>query len=392
MATISENGAAPRWGGPRRRALKLGAQLVSRFSAAAHHVGLFRETSSSAGIPGLTGPRVLHVEVGGRPYLMVKALPGQVLADFVEHTDRLAAGMRVDRVRITERAHGVFRVDINPPDPLAEGRPLGAPIGSGMWPISFGVLENGSELRESLVDCGHLAAQGQTRSGKTRWVYGLLGQLAGAAQIEIAGIDPTGKLLGPWQDTPQGSVICADSAYEVMERASRQLVDDMRDRIRAIPRDLDVLPVSREFPLRLVVLEEWANALTIASIAKGKAKGLDTELGRNVQMLLAEGHKVGYRCLLLTQRMDGTLVGTFNRDNISHRVSFRTASKDGLKLLHEHIDDITAEQHATEDPGIALVQAPSMPLARLRAHTIASYSDYLGRIDAVQHAAWTTAS
>ena len=242
------------------------------------------------------------------------------------------------------------------------------------------------------MDCGHLAAQGQTRSGKTRWVYGLLGQLAGAAQIEIAGIDPTGKLLGPWQDTPQGSVICADSAYEVMERASRQLVDDMRDRIRAIPRDLDVLPVSREFPLRLVVLEEWANALTIASIAKGKAKGLDTELGRNVQMLLAEGHKVGYRCLLLTQRMDGTLVGTFNRDNISHRVSFRTASKDGLKLLHEHIDDITAEQHATEDPGIALVQAPSMPLARLRAHTIASYSDYLGRIDAVQHAAWTTAS
>jgi S-DNA-T family DNA segregation ATPase FtsK/SpoIIIE len=187
-------------------------------------------------------------------------------------------------------------------------------------------------------------------------------------------------------------VICADSDYDAMERASRVLVEDMRSRIREIPRHLDVLPVSREFPLRLVVLEEWANALTIASIAKGKAKGLDTELGRNVQMLLAEGHKVGFRCLLLMQRMDAALIGSFNRDNISHRISHRTASKDGLKLLHEHIDDITAERHATEDPGIALVQAPGIPLARLRAHTIASYSDYLDRIDTARNAAWNTAA
>lgn len=380
MATISVNGAVPKWGGPRRRALQLGAQLAQRFSAAAYHVGLFRETTSAAGIPGLAGPQVTHVDLGDRPYLMVRMLPGQVLDDFAAHADRLAHGMQVERIRITQRSYCLLRVDINPPDPLAEGRPLGEPVSSAMWPISFGVLEDGSELRESLVNCGHLAAQGQTRSGKTRWVYGLLGQLAGAAQIEIAGIDPTGKLLGPWQDTPQGSVICADSAYEAMERTSRQLVEDMRDRIRAIPRDLDVLPVTREFPLRVVVLEEWANVLTIAAIAKGKAKGLDTELGRNVQMLLAESHKAGYRCLLLTQRMEATLIGAFNRDNISHRFSFRTASREGLKMLHEGVPDDVVVAHMTADPGIALVQAPTVPLARLRAPIVASYSDYLHRV------------
>src|SRR5690606_12648674 len=106
-------------------------------------------------------------------------------------------------------------------------------------------------------------------SGKSRWLYGVLSQLAGASHVQISGIDPTAKLLGPWQGTSQGSLICTDAGYDAMEKTSADLVADMRQRIQAIPEDLDYLPVNRENPLRLVVLEEWANVLTIASIAKG---------------------------------------------------------------------------------------------------------------------------
>lgn len=392
MATISVNGAAPKWGGPRRRALKEAGMLADRFMAAARHVGLFRETTSAAGIPGLAGPQVIHVELGDRPYLMVRILSGQLMDDFVGQAERLAAGMRVDRVRITQRARGYLKVELDPEDPLGVDVPVADPIASGVWPIEFGRLETGKILAESLVNCGHLAVQGQTGSGKSRWLYGVLSQLAGASQVQVSGIDPTAKLLGPWQGTSQGSLICTDASYEAMEATSADLVADMRRRISAIPEDLDYLPVSRENPLRVIVLEEWANALTIASVAKGKAKGLDTDLGKNVQMLLAEGRKAGFRILMVSQRMEANLIGAFNRDNVSHRFSFRVFSKEGMRMLHEGIPDDVAAAHMTADPGIALVQAPTIPLARLRAPTVSSYSEYRNRVLAAHNAAWNTAA
>lgn len=354
MATVTINGAAPKRGGSRRQIIEQATQLAQKFSAAATNSGLYKEFTSAAGCSGLTGPTVTHVDLGDRPYLMVRASPAQLLSDYLDQHERLAEGLSVPRVRITQRAHGIIRIDLNPPDPLVNDVDQADTLASGLWPVQFGALENGAMLRESLVDCGHLAAQGQTRGGKTRWAYGVLGQLAGARDIEIAGIDPTAKLLGPWSGHPQGSDrLTADSSYDAMEQTASELVSDMRERIRSIPRHLDTLPIGRDFPLRLVVLEEWSNALTLAGIAKNKAKGLDTDLGKYVQILLAESHKAGYRLLTMAQRFDAGVVGSLNRDNISHRFSFRTASKDGLKMLHESIEDFTADEHSVAQPGIA---------------------------------------
>lgn len=391
-ATISVDGAAPKWGGPRRRAVKQASRLSNQFAAAAQHLGLFRETTSAAGIPGLVGPQVIHAEMGVRPYLMVKLASGQTPADYVAGADRLAAGMRVERVRITERARGYIKVEINPEDPLGVAVPAADPISSGTWAIEFGRLETGKILAESLLDAGHLAAQGQTGSGKSRWLYGVLSQLAGASHVQISGIDPTGKLLGPWEGTEQGSLISTSATYADQEDISDRLVTDMRARIAAIPRHLDYLPVSKEHPLRVVVLEEWGNVLVNAGLAQNKSKGLDTRLGKNVQMLLAEGRKAGIRIVLATQRMEANLVGALNRDNISHRFSFRVLSKEAVKFLHEGISDDIAAAHTTAQPGIALVQAPNIPLARLRAPTIASYSDYLERVESACYGVQITAA
>lgn len=393
MATVTINGAAPKRGGSRRADTRYAALLARKFADAAAHAGLCREFTSAAGCGGLSSPTVIHVDLGDAPYLMVRMLSGQLISDFAEQRDRLAEGLSAASIGLTQRAHGILRIDLNPADPLVSHVQQADPVASGLWPVQFGALESGAMLEEPLSDCGHLAGQGQTRSGKTRWTYGVLGQLVGARDVEIAGIDPTGKLLGPWSGHPQGSDrITADSSYAAMERTAAGLVDDMRERIKAIPRNRDALPLGREFPLRLVVLEEWSNALTLAAIEKNKAKGIDTDLGRWVQILLAESHKAGYRLLLLAQRFDASVVGSLNRDNISHRFSFRTASKDGLKMLHEHIDDETAEAQSTAAPSVALAQTPSVALQRMRAAHVASYEDYLRKIDAGNHGAVNTAA
>lgn len=379
---LTVNGTAPNVGAvPRRQYEHRANKLARNWSSAMDIAGLAREFTTASGSSGIDSPRVAHIDLGEFPYLMVRIPSGRLLADFEEAHDRIATALGCTRLQFVRRGQSFLKVYLDPPDPLTEQVSAPQGVDSGLWPVEFGRLENGQRLTESLFDAGHLAAQGQTRSGKSRWVMSVLSQLTTASHLEIAGIDPTAKLLGPWHDHPSGSHIAATSDYAEIERVTKQLVQEMRERIAAIPRNQDKLTPSREYPLRLVVLEEWANVLTLASIAKNKAKGLDTEVGKHVQMLLAESHKAGYRILMLSQRMDGSLVGGFNRDNFSHRFSFRTASREGLKMLHEGVGDLVALRHRIERPAVSLVETPEQPLQRMRAHEMPSYEQYLKSVD-----------
>lgn len=391
MSTVSVDGTAPCGRSPRREALRTATRYANRFAAAVS--ALHRDTVSASGIPGVSGPQVTHVELGRSPYIMVRLLPGQMPSDVEQLADRIACALAVRRIRVTERIPGTVRIDLNPPPEFAnDPHAMPSPLDNGLFQVEFGQTPTGTILRESLVDTGHLASQGQTGSGKTRWSYSVLAQLSGARHVVIDGIDPTGKLLGPWENHAQTGLICGTSEYEAMEATSADLVKLMRRRIADIPRDQDSLPVGADHPLRLVYLEEWGNALIMASIATGKAKGLDTPLGKNISMLLAESRKAGMRLVLVSQRFDSSLIGGGNRDNISHRFSFRTASKDGLKMLHDHITDDLAELHAAERAGIALIQTPTHPLQRIRAAHVPSYSDYLAAVDRSRGGAVDTAA
>lgn len=328
----------------------------------------------------------MHIDFGQQPYLMVQLPAGVLPEDFEEVHDRLASGLGCKRLRFIRRGQGYMKVLLDPADPLDASPGTPGRLSSGLLPLVFGQLESGQLLQESLEDCGMLAAQGQTRSGKTRWTYSLLAQLAGAEHVEVAGLDPTGKLLGPWKGHPQGcDRIATTGRADDLEAVSRGLVEDMETRIQAIPRDRDTLPLGENgWPLRLVTLEEWAGVLTLVANARGKGVQ-STQVYKDIQRLLAESHKAGYRVLMLSQRMDGQIVGGFNRDNISHRFSFRTASHTGLEMLHEGIAKTTAVKHGFARPGIALSETPATGLLRLRALDVPSYTDYLGRVDAARH-------
>lgn len=383
---VTIDGAASSYEAASRRYMEYRANKLARnFAGATETAGLGNEFSTASGSSGVQTPRVVHIDLGESPYLMVQLPAGLLPADFDEVHDRLASGLGCERLSFVRRGQRFMKVYLDPVDPLDSSAGSPEQVSSGVLPVTFGQLESGRMLQESLAECGHIAAQGQTRSGKTRWTYGVLAQLAGAEHVEIAGLDPTGKTLGPWQGHPQGcDRIAATGHADELERVSAGLVADMETRIQAIPRDRDTLPLGDGgWPVRVVVLEEWAGCLTVVSTARGKGVQ-SVQVYKDIQRLLAEGHKAGYRVIMLSQRFDGQLIGGFNRDNLSHRFSFRTASQTGLEMLHEGIGKTQAVRHGFARPGIALADTPATGLQRLRALDVTSYTDYLSRIDATR--------
>jgi hypothetical protein len=63
--------------------------------------------------------------------------------------------------------------------------------------------------------------------------------------------------------------------------------------------------------------------------------------------LLAEGAKVGIRCILLVQRAEAAVIDAFARAMCSLRISFRCDNRASVELLHPGAD-----------PAIAMVTAP----------------------------------
>jgi hypothetical protein len=64
---------------------------------------------------------VQSVDPGPPVALLVRMLPGQVVGDFQNRADRIAAGMDVPMVRITNRSHGLINVALLE---AAQGNPL----------------------------------------------------------------------------------------------------------------------------------------------------------------------------------------------------------------------------------------------------------------------------
>lgn len=350
------------------------ADLVERFTAGCWLTGLAAETTSAAGIPGTSAPVVTHVQLGASRYLMVRTRPGQLLGDFSAAAERLAAALGVQRVRCTWRGPGWVRIDLDPADPLASGVELPPGPSEVSGPVMLGVAESGRVLASSLLDSGHLIAQGQTRAGKSRWAYGVLGQVAGTAGVEVCGVDPTGLLLRPWLASRQAGPIASGpnaGALAVLDA----LAADLDARLAAMPEDDDVLPASEAHPLRLVVLEEWAGIVSRLSKTDG------TRVKELLTRLVAEGHKARYRVLLLCQRADATEVGGFARGQFATSVTFRVDSAEAVKMLHQGVGPDVVAAHTAAAPGVALVTMPGLPLARMRSPIVPSYGTYRARVD-----------
>lgn len=242
----------------------------------------------------------------------------------------------------------------------------------------------------NLRDAWHYGIQGMSRSGKSVLVYGVLAQVAAMPEVVVAGLDPTGVLLGPWTAAP-GRDWRATGTGDIPAAAAAvgRIVAEMDRRIASLPdRDLDKLTrFTPAEPILLTVLEEYPGLLAAAE-ADDEAEGrrsagrLAPRIRRDVRRLIQEGAKVGVRVVMLAQRMDASIVGGAERSNIGTRVTLRVDNGDAVRMLHPSAPPELVDVMGLARPGQGVVDLPGEPLRRFKADVI-DYGGYLARVRAV---------
>ncbi len=199
-------------------------------------------------------------------------------------------------MRVESRGLGDWAVlTVVTEDPLAGV--LGLPDGAGLM---IGRAEDGSDVTvPSAVELPHLIVQGQTRSGKSTWLYALMIQLLRDPNVVIGGVDPSGITLRPFCGTHHGDWQALGlSDVERIKHVFEALVNEMDDRLQAMPADRDILPTTAEHPVMAVVLDEYPALLRALDAMKTPKYDPAKRVRLMVARLLAESHKIGYRVVL----------------------------------------------------------------------------------------------
>lgn len=331
---------------------------------------LGRTVSTVTG-PTTSTPKLTSITLGPPVVLIVQLLPGQMASDVRRAAPRLAGHLGAVALRIDARGLEYVRIELLPVDPLDGIVEFTAPH-SGVW---LARCEDGRDLHTEWADLPHIGVQGQTRSGKTAWCYSLLAQAVRDPAVRVAGLDASGLLLRPFAGSAHEEwQACGLADLDRVEKVLAALVAEMDARIAGMPADRDQVETSLEVPLTLVVLEEWPGVLRAVDAAA------DSKMGRRVRALVArlaaEGHKAGYRLVMVAQRFEATVVGGAERAQLSGRLSFRLDNADSVKLLHPAADLDLAGAHAEAPDGVALLSWPGRPLSRVRAPWIGGYPQY----------------
>lgn len=333
-------------------------------------------------------PRIGSVAMGPPSSFLVELMPGQEPTDIAKVGDRLAHTLCFDRLRIEPHAGRWVRIELLDGDPLAEQYRLPRiGVRTCKEPVLLGRDERRDALGHAFADAAHLGAQGQNGSGKSAFSYGVLAQLAGADDVRIAGSDITGLLLGrPWVGTVHAGWQATGTAdLEAHAAILERLVGVMDTRLAALPDRVDKLNPTPALPLFLVVVEEFPGLLRAAGSLPKPARGERSVLERirsaNLR-LLSEGRKVAFRVLTLAQRAEAEAMGGgYARDQYALRLSFRVPG-DSLEMLHGPDARALGSEHATADPGVAVLSAPGRPLSRVRVPYLGDYAEYCDRIAA----------
>jgi hypothetical protein len=357
--------------------------MVERWAELAVGIGLVRRSVSAGGLPVAVTPAVEWVDPGPPVRLVVRMLAGQMVSDYDALVGRIAAGMGAAVARVAPDRPGSVAITLLSRDPLSDPVPVEwhPAIVATSRHVVVGVDEDGRAVEVDFTERVHLLVQGRTGSGKSRLSYGIVQQLAADPQALIAGCDPSSVLLrpfrgsrhAPWQVLGDNPVAHA----ELLER----LGQEMQQRLGAIPKRCDVLPVSAEYPMVFVVLEEWLGVLNLA----GSDKKLRERLATGVRRLATESGKVGMRLIMLVQRAEATeMGGALVRSQFAHRLSLPVDNLESIRLLHPTVPTGLAEAHIRcGQAGFALYEGPGREVGRLRTPWVGDYGSYWDAITTV---------
>lgn len=239
--------------------------------------------------------------------------------------------------------------------------------------IRLGRTPSGADVMLDPCDPSHFSFSGRTRSGKSIAVFNCLAQLKGLPVV-VAGIDPTGVLLGALGEGLGGSRLRAltlrdpERALAVVDELV-EIMDDRIDRLLAERRD-KFEDYSADFPLYIVVFEEYLGLLSaLGSIDKATgakpADRIETKVRAAVQRLALEGAKVGMRLWIIGQRFDASILSGVLRSQLTTKISF-AQDADGLRMLHEGLSSEQIEQASSFIAGQGFVETPTLPLTMFR--------------------------
>ena len=236
-------------------------------------------------------------------------------------------------------------------DPLAAPVRVQASSSSAVPGVILGRSEAGEAVRWAPPsDLSHLAIQGQSRSGKSSLLYGVIGQLLSKGHF-VCGVDPAGNLFKSWPprrlpDGTDSSSLIANGLADLQQLRTvldglLGLLDGRLETLGQSPAD-KLRPDDLRHPPVFVVLDEFAGLVSLVKTADqtlGKDEKLSPLLETVKDRLLAEGLKVNLVMIISTQRFDASILGGAARSNIRTRVTLRVDNADAIRMLHDSVPD-----------------------------------------------------
>lgn len=239
--------------------------------------------------------------------------------------------------------------------------------------IRLGRTPSGADVMLDPFAPSNFSFSGRIRSGKSISVFNCLAQLKGLPVV-VAGIDPTGVLLGALGEGLGGSRLRALTLRdpERVLAVVDELVAIMDDRIdRLLAERCDKFEeFSADFPLYIVVLEEYLGLLSaLESLDKASgakpAERVETKVRAAVTRLALEANKVGMRLWIIGQRLDASLISGLLRSQLTTKISF-AQDADGLRMLYAGLSPEHIEQASSFIAGQGFVETPTLPLTMFR--------------------------
>ena len=329
-------------------------------------------------------PQLITIEptpAGARARLA--GLVGQDLRQWEKAAGKLATGLGVSTVVVSESEPGVFELDLRAVDPIGRRIDRSMVEPAREWALTLGYDEAGALRRLPLSNVSGVVVGGLPGSGKSAWLasaLGAFGSLPGAQFIVVDG--KGGQDLECLRDRSSGFLNDDLDLPEILTalRGVQQLV---RTRIRnaytlfGSSNFWNAGPTSQA-PVVFLVVDECQTFLDPRQLVGKEAKATGAEIHAAINYLVRKGRSAGVVTILATQKPTADALPTDVRDNASLRVCFGVQSSFAAAAVlgdEWRSDNFASPLGAPTGVGVAAIdgrftrfRAPYIPESVVAAH------------------------